>query len=199
MSRDNVFCGSGLNPELTPEGQEMAESFAAAYSKTQWQAVYTSPLQRAVATAAPLCTALGLSMEKREGLVEIGYGSWEAQTVEKVSQEFHDDYLRWTADPAWNAPTGGETANAVSRRALEVVEDIGRRYLDGNVLIVSHKATIRIALCALMGIDVGRFRFRLACPVGSVSIVEFAEHGPLLQTLANREHQNERLRSLPGT
>lgn len=199
MSRDNVFCGSGLNPELTPEGQEMAQAFADAYASLKWAAVYASPLARAVATATPLCTALGVSMEQREGLVEIGYGAWEAQTVEKVSAQFHDDYLRWTADPAWNAPTGGETAIGVSRRALEVIEEIQQRHTDGNVLIVSHKATIRIALCALMGIDVGRFRFRFGCPVGSVSVVEFAEHGPLLQTLANREHQSERLRSLPGT
>lgn len=194
-----MFCGSGLNPELTPEGHEMAQAFADAYSKTNWQAVYVSPLQRAVATAEPLCHALNLPMHKRDGLVEIGYGAWEGQSVEKVSQQFHDDYLRWTADPAWNAPTGGESAVTVSRRAIEVVEEIQRRHTDGNVLIVSHKATIRIALCALMGIDVGRFRFRLGCPVGSVSVIEFAEHGPLLQTLANREHQNERLRSLPGT
>ncbi len=194
-----MFCGSGLNPGLTPEGQEMAQSFADAYAKTQWHAIYTSTLQRAVATATPLCNALSLPMQQREGLVEIGYGAWEGQTVEKVSHQFHDDYLRWTSDPAWNAPTDGETAITISRRVTEVIEEIQHLYPDGNVLIVSHKATIRIALCALMGIDVGRFRFRLSCPVGSVSIVEFAEHGPLLQTLANREHQSERLRSLPGT
>jgi broad specificity phosphatase PhoE len=199
MSRDNVFCGSGLNPELTPEGQEMAQAFADSYAKLKWEAVYASPLQRAVATATPLCQALGLSMQQREGLAEIGYGAWEGQTVEKVSEQFHDDYLRWTADPAWNAPTDGETANTISRRVLEVVGEIQEHYADGNVLVVSHKATIRIALCALLGIDVGRFRFRLGCPVGSVSIIQFAEHGPLLQTLANREHQSERLRSLPGT
>ncbi len=199
MSRANVFCGSGLDPDLTPDGEEMARALAEAYRDLPWQAVYASPLRRAVATASPLCEALGMKPELRDELKEIGYGAWESQTVAQVSEKFHDDYLRWTADPAWNAPTGGEAAIAIAQRSLKVVEEIQSRFPDGNVLVVSHKATIRIALCALLGIDVGRFRFRLSCPVGSISIVEFSEHGPLLQTLANRQHLNQRLRDLPGT
>lgn len=199
MSRANVFCGSGLDPQLTAEGEEMARAFAAAYRQLPWQAVYSSPLARAVATATPLCEALGIKPELRDELKEIGYGAWESQTVAQVSEKFHDDYLRWTADPAWNPPTGGEAAIAIARRTLKVVEEIQHRFPDGNVLVVSHKATIRIALCSLLGIDVGRFRFRLSCPVGSVGIVEFSEHGPLLQTLANREHLSQHLRDLPGT
>ncbi len=199
LSRDNAFCGSGLNPELTPEGHEMARAFADAYGKTLWQAVYCSPLQRAVATAEPLCRALNITPELRPDLMEIGYGQWEGQSVETVSRDFHDDYLRWTADPAWNAPTGGESAIAIARRALNVVEEIRARYSEGNVLVVSHKATIRILLCAVLGIDVGRFRFRLGCPVASVNIVEWTPHGPLLHSLANREHLSQTLRELPGT
>lgn len=194
-----MFCGSGLDPELTPEGVEMARAFADAFHDLPWTAVYTSTLKRAITSAEPLCKALNLSMEHREELVEIGYGQWEGKTVETVSRDYHDDHIRWTADPAWNAPTDGETAVAVANRGLHLVEEIQRRYSDGNVLLVSHKATIRIIICSLLGIDVGRYRFRMACPVGSISVVEFAEHGPLLQTLANREHQDKRLRSLPGT
>jgi broad specificity phosphatase PhoE len=199
FSRDNAFCGSGLNPELTDDGQAMAQAFALAQAAKPWRAIYGSPLRRAMETAAPLCAATGLTMQSREGLQEIAYGSWEGLDVETVSRDFHDDYLRWTADPAWNAPTGGETAIAIARRGLQVVEEIRRDFDSGSVLIVSHKATIRIILCALLGIDVGRFRFRLGCPVGSVSAIEFTDHGPLLHTLADRSHLDERLRSLPGT
>lgn len=194
-----MFCGSGLNPELTPEGAEMAAAFASTYATLPWKAVYASPLRRAVMTAEPLCQATGMEMDLRNELVEIGYGKWEGLDIATVERDFHDDYLRWTADPAWNAPTGGEAAVGIARRGLQVVEEIRGRFPEGNVLLVSHKATIRVILCALLGIDVGRFRFRLGCPVGSVSIVEFSGHGPLLQALADRTHLSERLRSLPGT
>lgn len=199
MSRDNVFCGSGLDPELTPEGSEMAIAFADEYQTTSWKAVFSSPLRRTVMTVSPLCERIGARMELRDDLKEIGYGKWEGQPVQDVDRQYHDDYIRWTADPAWHAPTGGEMAIEIARRCLRVVEEIKERFNDGNVLVVSHKATIRIILCNLLGIDVGRFRFRLACPVASVSVVEFIAQGPLLRVLADRSHLSERLRSLPGT
>ena len=198
-SRDNAFCGAGLDPELTTDGEAMAQSFAKAYQSFAWQAVYVSPLRRTVATAKPLCDAIGANMQLRDDLMEIRYGKWEGKSVAEVDREFHDDYIRWSADPAWNAPTGGEASVVIARRALQVIEEIKQRFADGNVLVVSHKATIRIILCSLLGIDVGRFRYRLACPVGSVSVVEFTPEGPLLHALADRAHLDAHLRSSRGT
>ncbi|WP_218082824.1 histidine phosphatase family protein [Anthocerotibacter panamensis] len=198
FSKADAFCGS-LDPELTPDGTRMAEAFAQSYRALPWEAVYSSPMKRTIATASPLCTDLGLTLELRDGLKEINYGRWEGQSKELVEQQFHDAYLRWLADPAWYAPTDGELAVGIASRALTVVEEIKHRYATGNVLLVSHKATIRILLCSLLGIDVGRFRYRLAMPVGAVSIIEFGTHGPLLKVLADRAHLGDELRALPGT
>jgi probable phosphoglycerate mutase len=201
-SRDNVFCGSGSDPELTEAGLEMARAFADAYRSTRWTGVYCSPLKRTIATARPLCDELGLEPVRMEGLTEIGYGRWEGRTVEAVRQDHPDDYRKWLYDPAWNPPTGGETAVDVATRSMKALQEIKERHSSGDdehVLAVSHKATIRILLCNLLGIDIGRFRYRLGCPVGSVSAVELALEGPLLTTLANRSHLSEELRRLPGT
>ena len=215
FSRANAFCGAGLNPELTDDGALMAQQFADAYAATSWRAIYCSTLQRAIQTARPLCKSLSIEAQQRDDLKEIAYGAWEGKSAEEVTRDYHDDYLRWTTDPAWNAPTSeiatsstredgtvlqtGETAVVIARRALRVVEEIRANYNDGNVLVISHKATIRIILCQLLGIDVGRFRFRLDCPTASLSVVEFRAQGPLLKTLADRSHLDERLRNLPGT
>ncbi len=197
-SLNNAYCGS-IDLELTPEGEEMAKAFASAYSSTPWKAIFCSPMRRTVATAKPLCAAIGMQPELRDGLKEINYGQWEGKTPEQISQEYHDDYISWSADPAWYAPTGGEMAVTIAFRAIQVIEEIKQLHSSGNILVVSHKATIRIILCSLLGIDVGRFRYRLGCPVASVSAVEFSSHGPLLKTLADRTHLNEKLRNLPGT
>lgn len=199
FSRDDSFCGSGLDPELTPEGRAMAAAFAGEYGSTPWVGVYASPLRRTIETAQALCDSWKLGLEIRDGLKEIGYGAWEGKTRAEVERDFHDDYIRWAADPAWNAPTGGERGIVIARRAAEVIEEIKELFSDGPVLVVSHKATIRIALCGLLGIDVGRFRYRLACPVGSVSVVEFGPNGPLLRSLADRSHLPAALEDLPGT
>ncbi|MFN4195990.1 MAG: histidine phosphatase family protein [Thermosynechococcus sp.] len=73
--------------------------------------------------------------------------------------------------------------------------EIKREYPDGNILIVS----IRMMLCGLLGIDVGRFRDRIAAPVASVSIVEYTSPRRLLLALAERSHLSPELRQLPGT
>jgi broad specificity phosphatase PhoE len=186
-SRTGGYCGT-LDPDLTAEGYQMAEDFAEAYKSLPWVAVFSSPLRRAVATAKPLCEAAGIRMQLKGGLKEIAFGQWEGKTPEEVNREFHDTYVRWLTDPGWNAPTGGERGIDIARRSSLVIEEIEQTYSSGNVLVVSHKATIRIMLCSLLGIDIGRFRDRISMPVASISIVEMAMQGPLLHMMGDRSH-----------
>lgn len=197
-SQSGGYCGD-LDPELTPAGEQMADAFANAFQSLPWTAVYVSPMKRTIATAKPLCDAVGLEMQLRDGLREIRYGKWEGQTQEFVRENYLDEYIRWMTEPAWNAPTGGETAIEIASRASLVVAEIQEKYKDGNVLVVSHKATIRIILCNLLGIDLGRYRDRIDCPAASISVVKFSEHGPLLQRLGDRSFMDEALRSRPGS
>jgi broad specificity phosphatase PhoE len=196
-SRTGGYCGA-LDPDLTAEGQEMAKDFAAAYKGVAWEAVFCSPLKRTVATADPLCEAVGLAPQLRAGLKEITYGEWEGMTPDDVDRQFHDEYVRWLADPGWNAPSGGEKGVDIARRSSVVLEGIEGAHHSGNVLVVSHKATIRIMLCSLLGIDIGRYRDRLAVPVASLCVVEMTERGPLLKSLGDRSHLREALRLRPG-
>jgi len=197
-SQTGSYCGD-IDPELTPAGQRMAQAFADAYRTLNWSAVYSSPMRRAIATAKPLCQAIGAEIHGRDGLKEIKYGAWEGKTLEYVKEHFSADYLKWLAEPGWNAPTGGETAYEIANRAMPVIFEIQQQQPEGNVLVVSHKATIRILLCSLLGIELGRYRDRIAVPAASLCVVKFDDHGPLLETLGDRSHMTDDLRQLPGT
>jgi probable phosphoglycerate mutase len=199
-SRGNLFSGRKMNPGLTEEGLAMAEAFAEAYRERKWAAIYSSPLDRAVTTAQPIADAVGLPIQKRDGFAEIDYGAWDGLSAKEVAERFPIQYAKWTADPAWNPPTDGETAVALAHRVTHELEAIEHAYHDGgNVLIVAHKATIRVAICVLLGVDVGRFRYRFDCPTGSVTIIEFREHGPFAFAIADRSHLSAKLRALEGT
>jgi broad specificity phosphatase PhoE len=197
-SRTGGYCGI-LDVDLTKEGRQMAEEFAAAYKSSPWTAVFCSPLRRSIETARPLCDAVGLEMQLRDGLREIAYGQWEGKTPEEVNHQYHDEYVSWLADPGWNKPTGGERGVDIARRSSAVIDEVERTHPKGNVLVVSHKATTRIMLCSLLGIDVGRYRDRISMPVASLSVVEMTEQGPLLKSLGDRSHLRESLRLRPGT
>jgi probable phosphoglycerate mutase len=138
-------------------------------------------------------------MQLRDGLKEIAYGAWEGQTTEMVKQTYPEDYVRWLTEPAWNPPTGGETSVQLASRSSLVITEIQEKHQSGNVLVVSHKATIRILLCSLLGIDLGRYRDRINILTASISLVKLDEHGPLLETLGDRYHLPEQLRNRPGT
>jgi broad specificity phosphatase PhoE len=189
------FCGE-LDAELTDRGQQMATAFAAAYGTLDWQAVYASPMKRTIATAKPLCDATGIAMQLHPGLKEIRYGDWEGKTPEDVKPQ-GDTYFHWSTEPAWNAPPGGETAVDIASRAMPVIADIVAQHPTGNVLVVSHKATVRIILCSLLGIDLGRYRNRLDLPAGGLCAVSFERYGPMLKQIADRSYLPVELRSGP--
>lgn len=188
-SKTGGFCGTS-DVELTPEGMMMAKDFAVAYQSVPWKAIFCSPMRRTIATAKPLCDLVGMEMQLKSGLKEINFGEWEGKTPAEVNREYHDDYVRWQSEPGWNAPPGGERAIDIARRSSEVMEEIESTYPDGNVLVVAHKATIRIMLCSLLGIDVGRYRDRIYLPVAAVSVLEFCSQGPRLLKLSDRSHLN---------
>jgi len=197
-SQTGGYCGS-IDPDLTAEGLQMVEEFANVYQAIAWDGIYVSPMKRTIASAKPLCKKVGIEMQLRDGLKEINYGHWEDKTPEFVKENYLDDYINWMAEPAWNAPTGGETAVEITNRAEPVISEVVAKHKSGNVLIVSHKGTIRILLCNFLGIDLGRYRDRLDMPVASVSLVRFDPHGPMLQRLGDRAHLSVELISRKGT
>lgn len=197
-SQTGGYCGF-IDPELTEAGKQMAEAFADAYEQTQWEAVFSSPMKRTMATAKPLCDRLKIQSQLRDGLKEINYGKWEDRTQAYVQEHHLEDYLHWQREPAWNPPTGGETTIQIASRASAVLAEIEETYTSGNVLVVSHKATIRIMLCNLLGIELGRYRDRIEMPVATVSLVNFDFHGPMLKKLGDRTHLPKELRDRAGT
>jgi probable phosphoglycerate mutase len=87
----------------------------------------------------------------------------------------------------------------VANRSSAVITELLSSHRSGNVLIVSHKATIRVMLCNLLGIDLGRYRDRINALTGSIAVVRFLPYGPLLERLGDRSYMSEELRSRPGT
>lgn len=197
-SRENLFSGS-IDPPLTDVGQAMAVAFANAYANVPWTAFYCSPMLRTRQTLAPLASRTAIEPVLEDGLREIHYGEWEGMNQDEVKARWPEAFAYWAADPASRGTPGGETAFHVAARAMAVVERIRTRHTEGHVLIVSHKATLRIIACALLGVDVRRYRDRIAQPVASVTVFEMKKTGPLLKTAADRGHLSEDLRNAEGT
>jgi len=192
-SRDDRFCGRVDTP-LTAVGKEMAGWFTEAYASLPWQAIYASTRLRALETALPLAVRTGLPIERLAGLDEIHHGSWQGLTKTEVAQIDPLRYRRWCEDPTIGAP-GGESVLEVRARALRAIESIRLRSHDGPVLVVSHKTTLRVLISTLMGVDLARYRDRIAQPICGLTVIDIGRDGPLLQMLGDVGHLPPGLRA----
>jgi alpha-ribazole phosphatase len=197
-SRENRFSGS-LDPPLTQVGEAMAEAFARAYAPLTWEAIYTSPMRRTRQTAEALSRRTGVAVTVDDGLKEIEYGEWEGLKQDEVRAQWPEAFEYWASDVASRGTPGGETAFHVAARAMRVVEAIRARHERGNVMLVSHKATLRVITCALLGLDVRLFRERIAQPVAAVTMFVVANGTAQLAFLGDRSHLSEELRNQEGT
>jgi broad specificity phosphatase PhoE len=200
-SLNNRFCGR-LDPPLNATGLAMADALGARYGQGKdggFVEIVASPLQRAQQTAAPTARAAGLPIASDDGLVEIAYGEWEGRAEAEVERDDPARFHAWAAHPGRVAPPGGESGDDIAVRALAAVERIRARHASGKVLVVSHKATLRVLVCALLGLDVDGFRSRIAQKVCAVSIIDFKSSGPLLQVLGDTSHLPPELLAGDGT
>jgi alpha-ribazole phosphatase len=197
-SRENRFSGSS-DPPLTAVGEAMAQAFAMTYASLTWDAIYTSPMLRTRQTADALLRLTGVHAIVEEGLREIDYGEWEGLRHDEVKQRWPEAFEHWADDVASRGTPGGETALEVAGRAMRAVEGIRSRHERGNVLLVSHKATLRVITCALLGLDVRLFRERIAYPVGAVTMFVVTKQSAQLTVLGDRSYLSEELKNQEGT
>jgi broad specificity phosphatase PhoE len=184
LTAEDRFAGA-TDVELSDEGREQARRLAVRLSRERIAAIYASPLGRTVETAAILAQPHALDVQTRDGLREISHGRWEQMTRREVEQQFPEEAAAWEKDPYTFAPVGGESGLAVTARALPVLMDIVRAHSSGNVLVVSHKATIRLLLSSILGFDPRRYRDNLDQNPAALNIVDFKDPVNARLTLFN--------------
>src|SRR5436190_14734964 len=170
---------------LSDEGREQVRRLAARLSDDGINAVYASPLGRTVETAGILAQPHSLEVQTRDGLREINHGRWEQMTRKEVEAAFPEEAAAWEKDPYTFAPVNGESGLAVTARALPVLMAIVREHAGDDVLIVSHKATIRLLLSSLIGFDPRRYRDTLDQSPAALNIVDFKNAVSARLTLFN--------------
>ncbi len=173
LSAEDRFSGA-VGADLSDEGRWQAERLGERLRGESFAAVYASPLQRAIDTAR---LAAGPDAEPiiADGLREVAHGRWEGLGRSEVERRYPDEYAAWEADPFTFAPEGGESGVAVLARALPVVREIATRHAGNRVLVVSHKATIRLVLCGLLGIDARGYRDRLDQAPACLNVLEMRD------------------------
>jgi probable phosphoglycerate mutase len=188
LTAEDRFAGSTDVP-LSDEGRRQAASLAERLGNQSIDAIYASPLERALETARILAAPHGLRPIGDPALLEIDYGRWEGLTREEVQAAFSAEYAIWEEDPFTVAPAGGESGLNVLNRALPFVRQIVERHRHRSVVVVAHKGTVRLLIASLLGFDVRGYRDRLDYSPAALSILDFmSEVRPRLRLYNDVSH-----------
>ncbi|SCE51635.1 probable phosphoglycerate mutase [Streptomyces sp. DvalAA-14] len=139
--------------ELTETGLAQARRAARVLAAMKPDAIISSDLRRAAATAAELSALTDLPVEHYEGLRETYAGVWQGLTHSEIVGRFGEEYAAWKrGEPVRRG--GGELETEVADRAAPVVLGAADKLPDGGVLVaVCHGGTIRTTIGRLLGLD----------------------------------------------
>jgi len=195
LTAEDRFSGA-VGVELSDEGRHQVGRLSERLAPDAIGAVYCSPLSRTLETAEILARPHRLPLVRRDGLREISHGRWEGLARHEVEARYPDEYAAWEQDPFTFAPEGGESGIAVLARALPVVREIVVSHCREIVLVVSHKATLRLVLSSLLGFDPRGYRDRLDQSPACLNVVDFCDPARArLMTFNDTSHYSARPRT----
>ena len=198
LTSEDRFAGA-TDVALSERGREQVRRLSRRLASEPFAAVYASPLDRAMETARILAEPHRQEVTASAALREISHGHWEQLTRREVEERFPDEAEAWEADPYTFAPAGGESGLMVVARALPALLQVVREHPGDEVLVVSHKATIRLLLSTLLGFDPRRYRDNLDQSPAALNIVDFRGTTHARLALFNdTSHEGDGPQSIPA-
>jgi len=178
---DNDFiakriAGRTPNVHLNSTGNQQANELAQSLSSAPIEAIFSSPLERAVETAQPLARVKDLPIQIEPGLIEIDFGDYQGKTWEWLYQQPH--WIQFDKSPADIAFPNGESVASVQQRAVAAIDQIAQncRALKA-VALFTHGDIIRLAVAYYLKIPLNDYRRFIVHPA-SISLISMDTDKP---------------------
>jgi phosphoserine phosphatase len=173
---------------LSTLGERHVEAAARRIAR-EWriEALYASPLQRCLATAAQISSTTGVEVHPLEGLLDIDYGDWTWRTHEEAAREQPDAWKIWRETPDEMRFPGGESLAEMTERATAAMRTATEATPNGCIALVTHDAVVRALVIEQMGLSL-RLYHRLTVAPASISELDLARSGPELVRLSDTGH-----------
>lgn len=165
-----VFRGRADVP-LNQTGQAQAQALGRHLAGLDIGAVYSSPLKRAMDTAAAIAGHHDLEVTVVDELMDIDFGQWQGLGQAEIKSRYPELHRQWQEQPHLVAFPGGESLDDVARRAMRVVD---RAVESGgsSTVLVSHRVVSKLLICCLLGLDSSHF-WNIRLDVTGTTIFEY--------------------------
>ena len=140
-----------LDIPLNDTGLWQAQQVAQALAGEDIDAIYSSDLQRAWATAQAIAQTTGAPLTPDQGLRERSFGMLQGRTFTEIEAEHPEQARRWRQREPGFAPEGGESLLTLRERITATTERLARQHLGGLVVIVAHGGVLDVLYRAATG------------------------------------------------
>lgn len=172
---------------LSEVGRSQAARVAEALGAVRLQAVYSSPLVRALDTARPLADTHRLEVTTILDLREMAMGAWEGLNSDEVRERFGAVFQEWWNNPERAQIPGGETLPAVRDRVVAAISGIVSSHPNGNIAVVAHGIVNRVAILTLVGAPLTSI-WRLKQDNACINVLEIDGGHTILHVLNETTH-----------
>jgi probable phosphoglycerate mutase len=152
------------------EAQAVARRIASEWSAT---ALYTSPMQRCIATGAAIGQACGLEPRILDDLNDIHYGAWQYKTYEDMKDADPRLFAAWLATPHLVRFPEGDSLQDLLARTADALRYVLEMHADETVVLVAHDSTNRALLLQLVDQPLSAY-WRLAQEPCCINEIEIA-------------------------
>jgi broad specificity phosphatase PhoE len=189
---EKVFRGRA-DVDLDEVGVRQAELLGKYLSNWELEAIYSSPVKRALDTANIVARYQKVTVRIAKDLMDFDYGEWQSLPEQEVKRLYPAILDGWHNNPHKVKMPGGEGLEDVRRRAVEVVNGILSRH-QGNVLLVSHRVVNKVLICYLLGLDNSHF-WNINQDVGGITVFNYADGRFVLTRHNDTSHLKESQKS----
>jgi len=173
--------------ELSALGIKQAERLRDRLAAEKIDAIYTSELRRASATAEIIASRHQTKVTICPELKEINFGQVEGLTFQEISHLYPELARAWpTRDLTFQFP-GGESVGDLNNRVVKFLKRLEKHAPEETILIVAHSGILRLLICHLLGIEPWHWR-QLRTDLASLSILETYPQGAILNLLNDVSH-----------
>ena len=167
---------------LNEQGRAQASRLAEWLEPVPLEAIYSSPLERAVQTAEPIARSHGLLARIEEAIGESRYGELDGKPIEEIFKS--ELWERWLRHPSRTRFPGAETTYEVQVRVVAALEQMLQDHPQGNIAVVSHADPIRVSVAHYIGLPLDLVG-RIWVSTASVTTLRFDDWGPRLTHLSH--------------
>lgn len=185
-TEEDRFTGVSDIP-LSKKGIEQANLLSKKFNNSlvTMNAIFSSPLDRCVATAKIIANPLHLIPEMIDDFSELDYGVWEGMKREEITRKYRNEYDRWKTDPYHFSPPKGESGRSLLKRVMPSLLNIVNKNYNNNIIIVAHKAVNRLILCWCLGIPYKYYRERIIQYPACINVLQISKNGKKVVYQAN--------------